>query len=129
MLTNAARVERCYFDTHWLAPENYTPLLLEGLEQSGTTALPQISIHRRFKPLVEDELPPAYAWALKLVAHPGITQEAGGENTGRMVAAARGAMPLSGCRSGGRLDAVYELQLLANMRFQPCRIGTACAAQ
>lgn len=121
MLTNAARVERCYFDTHWLAPENYTPLLLEGLEQSGTTALPQISIHRRFKPLVEDELPPAYAGALKLVAHPGITREAEAKIPA-MVAAARGAMPLLAVGPEGGWSS-YELQLLATCGFSPVALG------
>ncbi len=35
VLTNAAKVERHYFDTHWLEPAVYRPLLIEGLEQSG----------------------------------------------------------------------------------------------
>ena len=70
ILVNAARVERCYFDTHWLEPAAYTPLLIEGLEQSGATRLPEVWIRRGFKPFVEDELPLLYKTSLKLLAHP-----------------------------------------------------------
>lgn len=56
VLVNAERVERCYFDTHWLRPEVYEPRLVEGLEQSGDTHLPRVSIRRRLKPFLEDEL-------------------------------------------------------------------------
>lgn len=56
IFTNAAKVERVYFDTHWLQPARFTPLLLEGLEQSGETRLPQVQVAKRLKPLVEDDL-------------------------------------------------------------------------
>ncbi len=71
ILINAARVERCYFDTHWLDPAVYTTLLIEGLEQAGTTRLPEVWIRRGFKPFVEDELDRGYVGCLKLLAHPG----------------------------------------------------------
>jgi RsmE family RNA methyltransferase len=71
ILTNAAKVERTYFDTHWLQAENYEPLLMEGLEQSGETRLPRIRIERRLKPLVEDELT---IWpGARLLLHPHTT--------------------------------------------------------
>ncbi len=56
ILTNAARVERVYFDTHWLDRVHREKLMLEGLETAGDTWLPQVSVHKRFRPLVEDEL-------------------------------------------------------------------------
>ena len=71
ILINAARVERCYFDTHWLDPAVYTPLLTEGLEQAGATRLPEVRICRRFKAYVEDELARDYAGSPKFLAHPG----------------------------------------------------------
>jgi RsmE family RNA methyltransferase len=70
ILINAARVERCYFDTHWLAPGAYAPLLIEGLEQAGTTQLPDVQVRRGFKPFVEDELSRVYERSVKLLAHP-----------------------------------------------------------
>jgi RsmE family RNA methyltransferase len=71
MLSNAARVERNYFDTHVLDEAFYRPLLIEGLQQAGDTRVPRVSIHRQFRPLVEDVLGPAPAGERRLVAHPG----------------------------------------------------------
>jgi 16S rRNA (uracil1498-N3)-methyltransferase len=70
MLTNAARVERNYFDTHLLAPEVYRPLLVEGLQQAQDTHLPRVSVHRRLKPFVEDTLDTLCPDGARLVAHP-----------------------------------------------------------
>lgn len=56
LIVNAARVERQYFDTHVLAEDCYRPLLIEGLQQARDTRLPVVTIHRRLKVLVEDEL-------------------------------------------------------------------------
>ena len=71
ILTNAERVERNYFDTHVLAPETYRPLLIEGLQQARDTRVPLVSIHRRFKVLIEDELDALSPKTRRLVAHPG----------------------------------------------------------
>jgi RsmE family RNA methyltransferase len=70
LLTNAERVERNYFDTHVLDEAVYRPLLIEGLQQAADTRLPRVSIHRQFRPLVEDELGPPRAGERRLVAHP-----------------------------------------------------------
>ena len=71
VLTNASRVERHYFDTHVVEASTYRPLLVEGLQQSGDTRLPRVSIHRQFRILVEDELDAVSTDAARLVAHPG----------------------------------------------------------
>ncbi len=70
VLTNAARVERDYFDTHVVTPECYRPLLVEGLQQARDTRLPQVSIHKQFKPLIEDRLDSLFDGGLRLVADP-----------------------------------------------------------
>jgi len=70
LLTNADRVERPYFDTHVLTPECYRPLLIEGLQQAQDTRLPEVSIHRRFKVLVEDDLEALCGPGRRLVADP-----------------------------------------------------------
>jgi RsmE family RNA methyltransferase len=128
-LTHAARVERHYFDTHWLAPESYRPLLLEGLQQARDTRLPTVSIHRRFKVLVEDELGPASAAQLRLVAEPGAAARPGArvrEHPSARVLLAVG--PEGGWNA-------FELGLLASHDFQPVGLGgrtlrtdTACIA-
>src|SRR4029453_5948647 len=56
MLTNAARVERNYFDTHVLSERVFRPLLIEGLQQARDTRLPIVTVHRQFRILVEDDL-------------------------------------------------------------------------
>lgn len=70
ILTNAARVERNYFDTHMLDAAVYGPLLVEGLQQARDTHLPQVSVHRQFRVLVEDHLHDLTGPSTRLVAHP-----------------------------------------------------------
>jgi RsmE family RNA methyltransferase len=71
VLVNAARVERCYFDSHVLSPEVFTPRLVEGLQQARDTRLPEVLVRRRFRPFVEDELDALFPVGLRLVADPG----------------------------------------------------------
>jgi RsmE family RNA methyltransferase len=71
VLLNAYKVEKCYFSSQWLEPAHYTPLLVEGLMQVGTTRLPEVLIKPRFKPFMEDELDLLFPNALRLLAHPG----------------------------------------------------------
>ena len=70
MLTNAARVERNYFDTHVLSPACYRPLLIEGLQQARDTRLPAVTVHRQFKVLLEDELDGLSGTGRRLAAEP-----------------------------------------------------------
>ncbi len=70
ILTNAEKVERNYFDTHWLSEDTYRPLLIEGLEQSGDTRIPQVTVTRRFKPLIEDSLDEHFGDHRRLLCHP-----------------------------------------------------------
>jgi RsmE family RNA methyltransferase len=118
ILTNAARVERNYFDTHVLDPEFYRPLLVEGLQQAQDTRLPRVSIHRRFRPLVEDELGALDAGDLRLVAHP-----------------APDAAPIAGAWTPGTARALlavgpeggwdaFELRLLNERGFKTVSLGT-----
>lgn len=55
-VSNAARVERYYFDSHRLAPAEIRRQLREGLVQARDTRLPELTLHRSFRQLVEDEL-------------------------------------------------------------------------
>jgi RsmE family RNA methyltransferase len=70
ILTNAARVERDYFDSHVLTAERYRPLLIEGLQQARDTRVPRVSVHRQFKVLIEDQLDGLFVDGLRLVASP-----------------------------------------------------------
>lgn len=56
-LIRANRVEKSYFHSPLLQPENYKPFLIEGLSQGKNTRLPIVSIHDRFKKFFENQLP------------------------------------------------------------------------
>ncbi|MDR0966983.1 MAG: 16S rRNA (uracil(1498)-N(3))-methyltransferase [Myxococcales bacterium] len=71
-LVNAARVEKSYFDSPRLSPEEVRASLLRGLEQGCDTRLPRVEIRERFRPFVEDEVPTFFADARRLMAHPGV---------------------------------------------------------
>lgn len=70
-LINSYRVEKSYWQTPVLARKQVQSYLLQGLEQSRDTVLPEVVCHRLFKPFVEDLLPGLIADRRALLAHPG----------------------------------------------------------
>jgi 16S rRNA (uracil1498-N3)-methyltransferase len=74
ILTNAERVERDYFGAHIVSEDTYRPLLIEGLQQARDTRLPIVSVHKRFRVLIEDELDGLVGSGLRLVADPGASR-------------------------------------------------------
>jgi RsmE family RNA methyltransferase len=129
MLTNAARVERHYFDTHVLTPECYRPLLIEGLQQARDTHLPLVSVHRQFRVLVEDVLGAPSPSTIRIVAHPG----PGATLSATVNAADAPRLLLALGPEGGWTD--FELRLLESHGFAPISMGnrtlrsdTACVA-
>lgn len=70
-LVNANRVEKSFFNASIIKDNAYRSYLELGLEQAVDTRMPQVSIHTRFRPFVEDLLPGAAARCpIKLIAHP-----------------------------------------------------------
>jgi RsmE family RNA methyltransferase len=129
ILTNAERVERPYFDTHVLGEACYRPLLIEGLQQVRDTRLPIVSVHRQFRPLVEDRLDGFCGDALRIVADPRGTQSIGS------IAAEPGALRavIAIGPEGGWNG--FELALLQSHGFRlaglgprTLRVDTACIA-
>ena len=70
-LIHSYRVEKSYWQTPALQPGTLRGYLLQGLEQSRDTVLPELACHRRFKPFAEDILPGLVAGRRALLAHPG----------------------------------------------------------
>ena len=70
VLLNSWKVDKSY----WQTPELKADLLQEklrlGLEQAGDTVLPTLSLAKRFKPFVEDELPALSADSRCILADP-----------------------------------------------------------
>jgi len=69
-LINSFRVEKSYWQSPLLSPDEIHQTLLRGLEQAKDTRLPEVQIRQRFKPFVEDELPGLVTGRTALVAHP-----------------------------------------------------------
>jgi 16S rRNA (uracil1498-N3)-methyltransferase len=68
---NAWKVEKGYWASPKLAPENLREQLLLGLEQACDTVLPELHLARLFKPCVTSQFPEWMEGARGLVAHPG----------------------------------------------------------
>lgn len=129
IVTNAARVERNYFDTHVLEPACYRPLLLEGLQQARDTRLPEVLVRRQFRPLVEDELAPVCRETTCIVADPGADAR-----VGAVLAAPKHRRTMLAIGPEGGWNA-FELSLLERHGFQrvgmgprTLRVDTACVA-
>ena len=53
VFVGAEKVEKAFWGAQLLKPEVYRPLLLDGLMQAGTTALPEIRIEKSFRHYLE----------------------------------------------------------------------------
>jgi len=74
ILLNSYRVEKSYWQTPLLSPAAVKEQLVLGLEQAKDTVMPEVSLQKRFKPFVEDELPTLIKGRRAFVAHPRTAQ-------------------------------------------------------
>ncbi len=128
-ITNAEKVERNYFDTHVLDTAFIRAQLIEGLQQCGDTHLPRVTVHRRLKVLLEDELNMEMDTRLRLIAHP----IGGARMRGIIQAGNPDRILLAVGPEGGWTE--YELALFARHGFTAVSSGarilrsdTACIA-
>ncbi len=128
LVSNAWKTERSYFDTHVLEPDHIREGLIEGLQQARDTRLPQVSVHKQFKKLIEDKLDPFGPYAARIVAHPG----AGAFPFETLAALPREARVLLAVGPEGGWTP-FELELLAAHGFEfvswgprALRTDTAC---
>jgi len=117
-LINGNRVEKSFFSASLLKDENYRPYLVQGLEQAKDTRLPQVTIHKRFKPFIEDFIPTvAGDFDRMLVAHPDgsadIKQTIGKRINGRTLLAVG--------PEGGWVD--FEVEKFIEHSFVPVSLG------
>lgn len=113
LLTHSWRVEKSFWKSPVLTPARLREHLLLGLEQGRDTILPEVSLHRRFRPLVEDVLPGIAAGNTALVAHPEAAQPC--------PRAPIGAVTLAIGPEGGFNS--FEIELLAAQGFRPVSLG------
>lgn len=70
VLVGAKKVEKDFWGATLLKEEIYRPLLIDGLMQAGTTALPTISTVRNFRKWLRDDLDGEFTTSNRIVAHP-----------------------------------------------------------
>jgi len=114
ILTNAEKVEKNYFATHWLKDENYNKLIINGLEQSGDTMMPKIRIVKRLKPFIEDKLQEIYHEHNLLLAHPYNENKLSDICTSKKKLLAIGP-------EGGWSD--FEIDMFQHTGFKPFTLG------
>ena len=112
-LLNSAKVEKSYWQTPILQPENIQNNLILGLEQAGTTHLPLVHKAKLFKPYVEDQLDHWAAMSRRLVAHP--------RNAHACPEASQKDTTLAIGPEGGFTD--YEMDKLVEQGFVPFSLG------
>lgn len=116
-LINANRVEKSFWEAGLLAPEEYLPHLLHGLEQAVDTRLPEIRLHPKFKPFIEDFCPTLVgAYGDLLLADP-----AGEHRLVDVVGKQPGRVLLAVGPEGGWVD--YEIGKFREQGFSCCTIG------
>ncbi len=70
-LIKSNRVEKSFFQSSLVRDRGWRDFLLEGLEQAMDVRMPEVTIHERFRPFVEDFLPQVRAgYDFSLIAHP-----------------------------------------------------------
>ncbi len=113
VLVASWRVEKSFWDSPVLHPENLREQLVLGLEQARDTVLPEITVRKRFKPFVEDEVPELIRGTRALVAHPPAPQPC--------PRAVSGPVTLAVGPEGGFIP--YEIDLLQAHGFLPVTLG------
>ena len=117
-LINANRVEKSFFNASLLEEDKLANCLRMGLEQAVDTMLPELSIHHRFRPFVEDVLPTiAASCPIRLVAHPDTDlniYQAAPKMTGKRVLLAIGP-------EGGWVD--FEIDKFHDQGLTPFTMG------
>ncbi len=117
-LIRGRRVERSYYHSPLLQPENFRPYLVEGLSQGKLTRLPEVQVHPRFRPFFEDVLPArdkaVDGLVRKLLPHPEATSSMAGAVSMNPPAA---AIQIAIGPEGGWVD--FELELMQQQGFSP----------
>lgn len=113
ILINTWKVEKSYWSTPVLTPATLHTFLLDGLQQSRDTVLPELTLERRFKPFVEDRLPALVEGTRALVAHPGARPQS--------PIALNAPATLAIGPEGGFTE--YEVMMLQQAGFEPVQIG------
>ncbi len=109
------RVEKSYYASPFHAEDAIRAELRLGLEQGRDTTLPEVTVHRFFKPFVEDVLDAALRAPARLLAHP-----VGGAALEDVAPRGGGATLAIGPEGGWT---AYETDRLRERGFAPFTLG------
>jgi len=116
-LVNARRVEKSFWDATSLEPSVIRSHLLTGLEQAVATRVPEVSLHTRFKPFIEDEFPVVQSgYDRKIIGHP-----TGESRLAKVVVPGQGRLVMAIGPEGGWID--YEVKKFKEQGFVCCTMG------
>jgi RsmE family RNA methyltransferase len=116
-LVNAKRVEKSFWEASILDPLEYNLHLLQGLEQAVDTRVPDVQIHTKFKPFVEDFLPQVIGeYGSLICAHP-----LGNRRLMEVISQGVDRVLLAIGPEGGWID--YEVNKFQEQQFACCSIG------
>ena len=116
-LINANRVEKSFWEAGLLEPAEYRSHLLQGLEQAVDTRLPEVRLHPKFKPFIEDYWPKvAEDYRYHLLADP-----TGSSRLTEVVTDSGGRLVLAVGPEGGWVD--YEIEKFRERGFCCCTLG------
>lgn len=116
VLINSYRTQKSYWQSPMLV--RLDAFVLEGLQQGVDTIAPRISLQKRFKPFVEDELPYLTA-GHAIVAHP-YSEQSFAQYMQQQPAHSLPSVVCIGAE-GGWID--YEIALLAAQNCEAVHIG------
>ena len=119
-LIRANRVEKSYFHSPLLAPDKWTPYLIEGLSQGKLTRLPQVSVHERFRNFFEDTFADSESNegepSTRLLPHPE-TENA----IHRIYDGKSPRLVLAVGPEGGWVP--FEIEMMTSLGFKPFKLG------
>lgn len=122
-LINANRVEKSFWQASLLEEQEYQEHLRIGLEQAVATRLPKVHIYDKFKPFVEDILPPLLnSYTHKVVADPRGDRTLKESLLGTSHEGSYAKTLLAIGPEGGWVD--YELTKFSSQGFHLCTIGS-----
>ena len=111
-IIHSARVEKSFWQSPLLSPEKVQAALMAVLERSGDTRCPIVSLHRRFRPFVEDQLPELIDNRICCIAHPDAPVGLGAQRSKAilMLGPEGGFVP-------------FEVELAQSIGAQPVHLG------
>ncbi len=112
-IIQSTRVEKSYWQSPVLQTEKIQAALNAGLERASDTLSPDISIHKRFRPFVEDELPKIVGDRICWLADPGANKSLS------TVAGAPGVIMLG--PEGGFIP--FEIDLVCSVGARRAHLG------